>query len=76
VAPETMPTETNPGWRVYFYDDPGEDHCVPLQDWIEHPHSASCPCGPTAVPWEGKTVYVHHSADGREYSEPDHTDQF
>jgi hypothetical protein len=64
-----MAAQSNPGWKVDFYEK--EDHVTPVQDWIEHVHSSSCPCNPLAEPWEGKIIYVHHSADSREYFEPE-----
>lgn len=54
-------------------------HTYPLGDVIEHlvDKDGDCPCGPTVEPvtaddgsvnWH----YVHHSLDGREFSEPDY----
>lgn len=53
----------------------GEQHVVPVGDLIEHPLTDDCLCGPRveAVQREdGSTgwMYVHHSLDGRELTEP------
>ena len=50
---------------------PRDIHVLPLADLIEHIEAATCPCRPTPEGDE-PTVYVHHSADGREHFEPDH----
>lgn len=54
-------------------------HVYPVDDLIEHDtDSDECPCGPTteAVPaGDGSFGWLvrHHSADGREFLEPDYT---
>lgn len=55
-------------------------HVTPSSDLIEHDteHQEACPCGPTVEPvarGDGSFgwLYVHHSLDGREFTEPDHT---
>lgn len=53
---------------------PNVMHVFPLDDLIEHDHSAAggdCPCGPTVQPVrhaDGSVGWltVHHSLDGRE----------
>lgn len=53
-------------------------HTYPVSDIIEHDTNGDdCPCGPTTepVPREDGSMgwhVLHHSLDGREYSEPDH----
>lgn len=54
-----------------------EVHAVPLDDVIVHEFTTDCPCGPRprCIPREGRPdgwVHTHHSADGREFNEPDH----
>ena len=59
----------------------GTEHVVPMDDLIEHENSRLCVCGPTevvapiyvevgpTVEEGGCVVWVHHSLDGREFSE-------
>lgn len=54
-------------------------HVVPLNDFIEHGIADTCPCGPTDQPVrrdDGSVQWlvIHHSLDGREHSEVDHTE--
>lgn len=54
-------------------------HVIPLNDLIEHETTDTCPCGPDdrLVPrLDGSVAWltVHHSLDGREHSETDHTE--
>jgi hypothetical protein len=54
-----------------------EVHVMPVGDVIEHELDEHCFCGPTFTPIDCEDgsinwVYTHHSADGREHSEPDH----
>jgi hypothetical protein len=53
-------------------------HVVPSNDLIDHETTDACPCGPRDEPVhreDGTTgwVVVHHSLDGREAHETDHT---
>ncbi len=50
--------------------NPTTVHVVPLDDLIEHNTGdpESCPCGPTL----DDGVVIHHSLDGREFSEDDY----
>ena len=49
------------GWEVW-QTDLGEIHVTPASE--EHSHTCECWCKPTL---DG-TVWVHHSADRREYT--------
>lgn len=51
--------------------DAGDVHVLPLNDLIEHHESACCVCRPTVEEYQAGRLIVHHSADGREYFEPD-----
>jgi len=51
-------------WEVY---DNG--HVIPRNDLRVHEADASCWCAPTQHP-EDADVWVHHSADRREFNEP------
>lgn len=47
-------------------------HVLPINDAIEHKETHGCWCHPTVeIVSNGATVVVHHSADGRETTEPD-----
>jgi len=53
-------------------------HTYPTGDVIEHILSDDCPCGPTTEPVprdDGSMGWLalHHSLDGREFTEPDYT---
>ncbi|MDF2045135.1 hypothetical protein P2P98_03095 [Microbacterium sp. Kw_RZR3] len=54
-------------------------HVSPIGDLIEHDtNGGECPCGPTAKPVERADgsmgwIILHHSLDGREYTERDYT---
>lgn len=50
---------------------PDDLHVIPNEDFIEHPISANCVCGPTPeTPSEGgPSIYLHHPLDGREFAE-------
>jgi len=54
-------------WAVY--QSAIEDHVTPIDDWREHELSQRCRCVPMACPWQTKTIWVHHSWDGREIGE-------
>lgn len=54
-------------------------HTVPVDDLIEHlaDRDGSCVCGPTVEPVKRDDgsiawLWLHHSLDGREFSEPDY----
>jgi hypothetical protein len=54
-----------------------ELHVLPLDDLLEHELDEDCFCGPDFLPVDQDDgsihwLYQHHSADGREHSEPDH----
>jgi hypothetical protein len=51
----------------------GEDcHIIPLDDLMEHCESRECNCRPFVDESQTPVAVVHHAADFREYSEPDH----
>lgn len=39
---------------------------IPLNDWIEHEESTSCPCEPTLEIINGEMLVTHNALDGRE----------
>ena len=45
-------------------------HVVPLNDWLEHVELRQCWCRPSVEDINGTALVTHHSADGREHSEP------
>ena len=51
-------------------------HVMPIDDVIEHESNEDCVCGPRVqrvdTPEGDGWLFTHHSADGRELSEPDH----
>jgi hypothetical protein len=49
-----------------------ENHIVPVDDWMVHSLSKHCACIPYVDSSLSPTAIVHHAADLREYSEPDH----
>ena len=46
-------------------------HVVPVEDagGFQHDLDEDCPCGPAFDPESGGLVIVHHSLDGREFTE-------
>lgn len=48
-------------------------HCIPVDDLIEHEANEGCLCGPSVMPVEQDGaigwILLHHSLDGREFSE-------
>lgn len=45
-------------------------HVVPNNDLIDHEEDGDeCPCGPSVIFEEFKTIVVHNSLDGREMKE-------
>ena len=62
--------QSNPGWEVWELGS--ENHIVPVNDWMVHARSRRCPCLPFIDEELNPPVVIHHSADLREYSEPDH----
>ena len=49
------------GWALIM-----EKHVLPLDDLREHITDANCWCDPTQDIDGDESLYVHHSADGRE----------
>ncbi len=49
----------------------GDSHVIPLNDLIAHVELRTCTCRPHVEQRELRSLVVHHSADGREYSEAD-----
>ncbi len=65
------------GWEVREPVANEEQHILPLGDLVEHT-ATECICEPRTEPVprdDGSMgwVIVHHSLDGREFREPDHT---
>lgn len=54
-------------WRVVCLGD--ERHVEPVNDLIEHYGTQCCWCRPS---YDGDSVWVHNSKDGREFQEPDY----
>lgn len=46
-------------------------HVIPVDDLIDHETSPECLCGPRSE--QNGMLFVHHSLDGREFFEDDHT---
>lgn len=69
---------TAPAWETTSWDGGDHVHVLPLGDVVEHEerNDGECVCGP-AVEYvarpdgSGGWLFTHHSADGRELSEPD-----
>lgn len=61
-------------WRVDYGQQ--ENHCIPVEDLIEHTNSQSCACRPFADSLGAKALYIHHAADGREHFESDFKAKF
>ena len=53
-------------WRATVMEN-GERHVTPEEDTREHDLSPKCWC----KPWLDDEVFVHQSADRREFDEPD-----
>ena len=57
------------GWQVVI-NDAGEMHVVPVDDQHEHINRPWCFCRPRRMEDDYEHIWVHHSWDGRELSEP------
>jgi hypothetical protein len=62
--------QSNPGWEVWV--GPDGNHIIPIGDWMAHSHSKHCSCIPYVDSCLVPPAIVHHAADMREYTEPDH----
>lgn len=60
------PTKQPDTFWVSGKEDPTNIHVIPLYDLKEHIALPECWCNPTIDEEYSGTVYVHHSADGRE----------
>ena len=58
-------------WEASRVGD-GDCHIIPLNDWMVHIESRKCSCCPFVDESLVPVAVVHHAADMREYSEPDH----
>jgi hypothetical protein len=61
-----MSAQTKPFSRKCGHESPNNIHVIPLNDIREHWALPECWCKPTLDDEYAGTVYVHHSADGRE----------
>ena len=59
-----------PRWEVW--QTKTENHIIPTLDWMTHSRSRQCACSPYVDSHLNPVAVIHHSADLREYSEPDH----
>lgn len=68
------------GWDTSATDTTGDEiHVMPIGDLVEHETTSLCLCGPTGeiigpedTGGRPAMMYIHHSLDGRELSEPDY----